>query len=161
MSASAVELYHHASTRAFLVADVLIYHDQSPTPPPFAAWTEYLASLSTRLAQISRCLIVPSRGGLSAHQREQVRRLIGPRPTAVLTDSVLNRGIITSLTWFGVSIQAFRPGEYQAALTWLQRESVLPEVLDVLGTSGEPRSARMKSPPAASPPLGPPRGAGR
>lgn len=118
-------------------------------------------SLSSKLAQISRCLIVPSRGGLSAHQREQVRRLIKARPTAVLTDSVLNRGIITSLTWFGVSIRAFRPGEYQAALTWLQRESVLPDVLEVLGASSEPRSARLKTPPAASPPLVPPRSAGR
>ena len=138
MSASALELYRHASTRAFLVADVLVYHDLSATPPALAAWTEYLASLSTKLGQISRCLIVPSRGGLSAHQREQVRRLIGPRPTAVLTDSVINRGIITSLTWFGVPIHAFRPGEYQAALTWLKRETVLAEVLAVVGARDEP-----------------------
>ena len=139
MSASAVELYNHASTRAILVADVLVYLDHSPTPPPVAAWSEYLASISGKLAQISRCLIVPSRGGLSAHQREQVRRLIGSRPTAVLTDSVINRGIITSLTWFGVSIHAFRPGEYQAALSWLKRENVLAEVLSVVGAGDEPR----------------------
>lgn len=143
MSASSIELYRHASTRAFLVADVLVYHDLSPTPPPLASWTEYLASLSTKLGQITRCLIVPSRGGLSAHQREQVRRLIGSRPTAVLTDSVINRGIITSLTWFGVSIHAFRPGEYQAALTWLKREDVLPDVLEVVGASADSRRARV------------------
>jgi hypothetical protein len=142
MSAPAVELYRHASMRAFLVADVLIYLDHSPTPPPVSAWSEYLASISGKLAQISRCLIVPSRGGLSAHQREQVRRLLGSRPTAVLTDSVINRGIITSLTWFGVSIHAFRPGEYQAALVWLKREGVLAEVLAAVGARGEqPREA--------------------
>lgn len=137
MSTSAIELYRHASTQAFLVGDVLVYHDLSAAPPPAAAWTEYLASISRKLTLITRCLIVPSRGGLSAHQREQVRRLLGSRPTAVLTDSVINRGIITSLTWFGVSIHAFRPGEYRAALSWLQRESLLAEVLEVVGTSAE------------------------
>jgi len=139
MSASALELYRHASTRAFLVADVLVYHDLSPTPPPLAAWTEYLATVSSKAAQISRCLIVPSRGGLSAHQREQVRRLIAARPTAVLTDSVINRGIITSLTWFGVPIHAFRPGEYQPALAWLKRENVLADVLELVGVRPESR----------------------
>jgi hypothetical protein len=141
MSASAIELYRHASTRAFLVGDVLIYHDLSPTPPPLAPWSEYLATVSSKASQISRCLIVPSRGGLSAHQREQVRRLLAARPTAVLTDSVINRGIITSLTWFGVPIHAFRPGEYQAALIWLERESVLPDVLELVNGRADARRA--------------------
>jgi hypothetical protein len=139
MSASAVELYRHASTRAFLVADLLVYHDLSPTPPPVAPWADYLARVTTLQAQISRCLIIPSRGGLTAHQREQVRRLLAARPTAVLTDSVINRGIITSLTWFGVPIHAFRPGEYREALSWLKREAVLAEVLDALGAGAESR----------------------
>ena len=87
------------------------------------------------MAAKARGLIIPSRGGLSAQQREQVRRLIGARPTAVLTDSALNRGIITSLTWFGVAIHAFRPDEYQAALIGLKREHVLAEALRWVGAS--------------------------
>jgi hypothetical protein len=142
MSTPALELYRYSATRAFLIADVLLYHDLSEQPPPLAPWAEYLDAVSTRQAQIERCLIVPSRGGLTAHQREQVRRLIAKRPTAVLTDSALNRGIITSLTWFGVPIHAFRPGEYRAALSWLGRETLLPEVQRLLGARAEaPRGA--------------------
>lgn len=144
----ALELYRHAATRAFLIGDLFVYHDTSPEPPPLARWSEYLDAIQTKLGQIGRCLIVPSRGGLSAQQREQVRRLIGRRPTAVLTDSALNRGIITSLTWFGVPIHAFQSGQYQAALTWLEREHVLTEVQHALGVRAEP-APRSSDPRAA------------
>jgi len=139
MSTPALELYRYSATRAFLVTDTLVYHDLSEQPPPLAPWAEYLDRIVTRLTQIERCLIVPSRGGLSAQQREQVRRLIGKRPTAVLTDSALNRGVITSLTWFGLPIHAFLPGEYRAALSWLEREHLLPEVERLLAAPAEQR----------------------
>ena len=39
---------------------------------------------------------------------------------AVLTDSVIARGGVTALSWFGVSIRAFEPAELDAALEYVQ-----------------------------------------
>lgn len=128
MNPPALELYRHGATRAFLIGDLLLYHDLGQTQPEPAPWSRYLAAVESKLTSIERCLIVPGSGGLSANQRGQTRRSIGGRPTAVLTDSALNRGIITSLTWFGAPIRAFRAGQYEAALRWLEREPLLAEV---------------------------------
>jgi hypothetical protein len=48
----------------------------------------------------------------------------------------VNRGVITSLSWFEVPLRAFPPGAYRPALTGLERESLLAEVLQGLALPG-------------------------
>jgi hypothetical protein len=73
--------------------------------------------------------IVPRAAGLTPRQREDIRGLFGSRPTAVVTGSMINRCIITSLSWFGLRIHAFTTGAYRDALRWLEWGPLLAEVL--------------------------------
>jgi hypothetical protein len=125
----AIEVYRDREAAAFLVDDLLIYRDVGDEPPSNECWTGYLRALRSVVPRISRCLVIPRAAGLSPRQREDVRQLIGRRPTAVLTGSVVNRLIITSMSWFRVPVHVFAPTAHRAALAWLEREHLLDDVL--------------------------------
>jgi hypothetical protein len=126
---SPVELYRNPTTTAFLVGDLLVYEDTASAAPSALDWTAYLRALRPHLSKIQRCLVTPSPGGLTPRQREEAREQLGARRMAVLTASLINRGVITSLSWFKVPLCAFPPGAYRPALIWLEREPLLAEVL--------------------------------
>jgi hypothetical protein len=132
MSSPSVELYRNTTATAFLVADVLVFEDMATAAPTALDWAAYLRALRPHLSKIQRCLIMPSPGGLTARQREEAREQLGGRRTAVLTASIVNRGIITSLSWFKVPLCAFPLGAYGPALLWLERAPLLADVLSGL-----------------------------
>jgi len=129
MTAEPTLIYRDSEIGCFLVEDVLVYRDSGIAPPDASSWKSYLRALRGFVPRIGRCLIVPRMSGLTPRQREDIRGLFGPRPTAVVTGSMINRCIITSLSWFGVRIHAFPTGAYRDALRWLGCEPLLPEVL--------------------------------
>ena len=140
----AIEVYRDREAAAFLVEDLLVYRDVGVEPPTNECWSSYLRALRSFMPRIERCLIIPRTAGLTPRQREEVRQLIGRRPLAVLTSSVVVRLILTSMSWFGVPVHVFAPAAYRAALTWLEREHLLDEVLQGL--------ERIAPSPLSSPP---------
>lgn len=129
LNSSAVELYRDAEISCFLVGDLLVYRDVGSKPPEVSGWAAYVAAFKAAAPRTQRCLVVPRAGGLTARQREDTRRLIGARPCAVLTASLPNRCIITSLAWFGLPVRAFAPDAHYAALVWLERERLHAAVM--------------------------------
>jgi len=139
-----IEVYRDRETAAFLVEDLLVYRDVGDQPPSNECWSGYLRALRSFVPRIDRCMIIPRTAGLTPRQREEVRQLVGRRPLAVLTGSVINRLILTSMSWFGVPVHVFAPAAHRAALTWLEREHLLDEVLQGL--------ERIAPSPLSSPP---------
>jgi hypothetical protein len=122
-------IYRDGEIACFLVEDLAVYRDVGGETPSDASWKQYLRAVTRFTARIERALIMPRPAGLTARQREDIRSLLGGLPTAVLTGSVVNRCIITSLSWFRVPIHAFTPGAHREALAWLGAEALLPAVL--------------------------------
>lgn len=122
-------IYRDSEIGCFLIEDLVVYRDAGIGPPEASSWKGYLREIRRSIPRVERCLIVPRAAGLTPRQREDIRGLFGTRPTAVVTGSMINRCIITSLSWFGVRIHAFRTGAYRDALCWLDCEPLLPEVL--------------------------------
>ena len=140
----AIEVYRDREAAAFLVEDLLVYRDVGDQPPTNECWGGYVRALRSFVPRIERCLIIPRTAGLTPRQREEVRQLVGRRPLAVLTSSVVVRLILTSMSWFGVPVHVFAPAAYRTALTWLEREHLLEEVLQGL--------ERIAPSPLSSPP---------
>lgn len=122
-------IYRDSEIACFLLQDLVVYRDVGAAPPEASGWTAYLREIRRFIPRIDRCLVVPRVAGLTPRQREDIRGLFGARPTAVVTGSMINRCIITSLSWFGVRIHAFPAGAYRDALRWLECEPLLPAVL--------------------------------
>lgn len=52
-------------------------------------------------------------------QRAQIEERAGKVQTAVLTDSLVARGAVTALRWFGIDVRAFAPGQQDQALAYI------------------------------------------
>lgn len=144
MSPEPTVIYRDREIACFVVVDLLVYRDVGVATPEAASWEAYVREIRRVVPRIGRCLVVPRGAGLTPRQREEIRGLIGKRPTAVVTGSLINRCIITSLSWFGVSIHAFATGAYRDALRWLDCEPLLPAVLRGL-EQFPPASARTQA----------------
>ena len=129
MPAEPTLIYRDHEIGCFLVQDLAVYRDVGTETPSDASWRRYLRAITRSMGSVERTLIMPRPAGLSARQREEVRGVIGSRPTAVVTASLANRCIITSLSWFRMPIHAFAPGSYREALAWLGCEPLLPAVM--------------------------------
>ena len=129
MDAEPSLIYRDNEIACFVVGDLAVYRDVGVATPSDSSWKQYVRALQRAIPRLERSMVVPRPAGLTARQREEIRRLIGSRPTAVVTGSLVNRCIITSLSWFKVPIHAFAPGAYRDALRWLGCERLLASVL--------------------------------
>jgi hypothetical protein len=96
----------------------------SEKPPVDAEWDEYLKFLVESKHPSARLLVLTQGGGPSAAQRGRLRTVLEhyPKkklPTAILTGSVVARGIVTAISWFDQSIEAFPPQQLGAAIKYL------------------------------------------
>lgn len=102
---------------------VLVHADVDPAD---AEWTRYVERLGD--ADCSGILVLSDGASPSAAQRRQlVDRLEanGRRintQTAVLTGSLISRGVVTALSWFAPQIRAFEPSRLDEALGYLEVE---------------------------------------
>jgi len=88
--------------------------------PTDAEWAEFVAASSASLTAIDSVLVFTAGGALNAAQRAEVQKLFGRVRISVLTDSIVARGVVTALGWFGVPIRAFPPGDLEAAMNHLR-----------------------------------------
>ena len=138
---------------------------QGKGQPSDAEIEQHIAE-ATAMGDFVRAVLViaegPDASGPDARQRSKMAQAGLLRvPTAVVTDSVFARGIMTAVSWLGAPIQGFAPEHLADAYEFLQlSESVrarIPERIEALRAElrGLPRPPHPSSaPPARS--SGPP-----
>jgi hypothetical protein len=93
------------------------------THPNDADWEIYLAALRRNITVIEAQLIVTDGGSPNSAQRRASLEIAVGRPvpsTAVLTSSVLARGVVAALSWFMKDrIRAFRRNEFDEACAFI------------------------------------------
>ena len=84
-------------------------------PPSDAEWERYCSLIPELLAHPNgACVVLTDGGAPTSAQRETMRRHLGrqSRWTAVVTDKLLVRGVVTAIRWFNPKICAFAPWEF-------------------------------------------------
>jgi hypothetical protein len=91
-----------------------------PNTPDDADWAQLVEAMKKDRHQ--RTLVVTAGGGPSAAQRKAILDASGGKglPAAILTDSVVVRGIATAISWFVPDVRAYPPGDLQSALDHLK-----------------------------------------
>jgi hypothetical protein len=108
------------ATIAWDYFDDLVFVAHRPgalVPRDFDAYLDDMLPRAERRGVVVR----GSDGAPNPKQRERIHRWFDQsnRCGAVLTDSLLTRGGVTALRWFGLPIRAFPIGDLQAALTFV------------------------------------------
>ena len=97
------------------------------THPSDADWEIYLAALRQNKDVIEAQLIVTDGGSPNSAQRRASLDLAAGRPmpsTAVVTSSVLARGVVAALSWFMKDrIRAFRRNEFDEACAFIGKSA--------------------------------------
>jgi hypothetical protein len=119
-------VYESDEIRCLLVSDVLIFVATHSGNPSDAAWEGYLQVARGLVAGLTGLLVVAGDTTITPKQRVSLRTVFGNTPVriAVLTNSLLARGVLTAISWFGIRIAGFAMGEYESALRWIGREEL-------------------------------------
>lgn len=101
---------------------VFVAHTPGPLSEPDLA--AYLADVMPR-QELKGVVVRASDGAPKPHQRAQIQQWFeqNQRRGAVLTDSILARGGVTAMRWFGLPVRAFALDELDAALGYVGIES--------------------------------------
>lgn len=93
-------------------------HDTSP--PTDEQWARWIA-LCTGQGEPLRVLVESHGGAPHAKQRKALNDALTGRAmrSAVLTDSIVARGVVTALAWLGIPLRAFPLGDYKSAGDYL------------------------------------------
>jgi hypothetical protein len=113
---------------------ILAHTKDAPSEPE---WNEYVASARQWRPEIRAFLVLSEGGGPNAAQRAALDEAVGlenhPGKTAVVTVSMMARGIVTAIGWFSKGIKAFSTNQISAALDYLEipkadQDGVLAEI---------------------------------
>lgn len=100
---------------------VLVHSTRAPSD---AEWGVYLQALDGWLSEIQGILVVSDGGGPTSAQRRSLKELSEKTSreaqVAMLSPSMLARGIVLAISLFYPHIRAFRPGDPDQALTFLR-----------------------------------------
>jgi hypothetical protein len=122
-----------------------------------AEWDAFLAAAGAA-PRLTACLISADRQGPNARQRAKLATLpqMYPLPKAVVTTSVVVRGIVTATSWLGTNIRAFAPHRIDDAFDYLKvvrgERAALLECVALMKT----RLAGGEDLTSLRPPAGPP-----
>ena len=100
---------------------VLVHSTHAPSD---SEWGAYLRALDGWLSEIQGILVVSDGGGPTSSQRRSLKELSEKTSrdaqVAMLSPSMLARGIVLAISLFYPHIRAFRPGDPDQALTFLR-----------------------------------------
>ena len=124
-------------------------HDSKP--PTEEEWERWLDLCRLREGRDMRCLVDTRGGGPDPRQRKQLAEVLQKLDgrSAIVTDSLLVRGIITALAWLGAPVRGFKPDDEAAAVDFLeltihelrQVHEHLPQMRGEVGVAGHSRAA--------------------
>ena len=97
----------------------------SARAPSDAEWGAYLRDTGEYLPELRGVLIVTDGGGPTSSQRRSLKKLFEEQPHfnaffAVISSSLLARGIVLAINLFNPYIRAFRPEDIDRALKFLR-----------------------------------------
>jgi hypothetical protein len=97
----------------------LLFVAQNPGLPTPEDWAHYFADISS--LEFDGVLVIGHDNKLSVSQRSDVDGLLKRRRAklALVTNSVISRGVLTALSWLGLHVKAFAPTEVWGALAFL------------------------------------------
>lgn len=110
-------------------AHVLLVHGaEAPTD---AEWAGFLRACEGWMSEVIGYLVVTDGGGLTGSQRRALREVVErhagtPFRTAVVSSSLLVRGIANAIHLFNPRIQAFGPHALAEALAYIRAPGVDP-----------------------------------
>jgi hypothetical protein len=98
---------------------VIVHNKETPTAKE---WDSYLDAVRDVDLDKVRTLVFTDGGGPDVKQREKINQFLQGQETrvGVISNSVINRGAITALSWFNKGIKSFRPDEWQGAFEYLE-----------------------------------------
>jgi hypothetical protein len=104
-----------------------VVRDVEPTD---AAWERYIELCRLRSGQDLRVLAESYKTGPNAKQRKALAVATADIDyhAAILTDSIVTRGIVTAFAWMGMKQRAFAPNHLAEAGNYLQLE---PDELEI------------------------------
>lgn len=93
-----------------------------PSDPSNLEWSMYLReTLAQTNVSLLRVVIVSHGGRPSGSQRKELTEVLPrPAPTAFLSNSLLSRSLINTMSWFNPQLHAFPLNEDAAAFRFLQ-----------------------------------------
>ena len=108
-------------TMAMVRCERLLLLVHAPSAPTEAEWQHWIALCCEHPGPI-RVLVETHGGGPDAKQRKALSAALQGRElrSAILTDSLVVRGIVTALAWLGITLRAFPLHEIQAAASFLE-----------------------------------------
>jgi hypothetical protein len=98
---------------------LLVVH--APMVPASADWSEFMAEVRTH-AGIRGVVIFANNSRLTPLQRAEIQSWYEEHKVrgALVTDSVMMRGIVTAMNWFGVDMRAFSPDNTDDAMDFVK-----------------------------------------
>jgi hypothetical protein len=98
---------------------VLAVHDAAP--PTDDEWLRWIALCLERKGAELRVMVESLGGGPSPKQRKELADLLSGEDlrSAILTDSIVTRGVVTAISWLNISLRAFELDQHQAAANYL------------------------------------------
>lgn len=92
-------------------------------PPDAQAWTAHCKALERELTRVRGMLVFTAGGGPSSKQRGELHNAMRDAPAArvaIMNDSAIVRGIVTSLNWFANNqMAAFPQDDLEGALRYV------------------------------------------
>jgi hypothetical protein len=124
---------------------VVVNADVSPSDEDYDAYVEFIAKEMPKT--VSRCLVVSAGGAPNARQRERSNQMLRERglsqaKVAVVTNSLMVRGVVTALSWFNPQMKAFSELDLQGALKYLDS---IPAQRGAIGVEVRMMQAQMTS----------------
>lgn len=100
---------------------LLAMGDEPTTDAEISRWID---ECRPRRGKQVRALVDAGKSNLSPSQRKAIADMAGDLRldyrAAVLTDSILTRGIVTALSWLGATQRAFAPADLAGAFLYLE-----------------------------------------
>jgi len=96
----------------------------APVEPAAADWNEFMDEVRTH-AGVRGVMIFANKSRLTPLQRAEIKGWYEEHKVrgALVTDSMMMRGIVTAMNWFGIEMRAFQPDGLDGAMEYIR---VLP-----------------------------------
>jgi hypothetical protein len=125
-----------AHTMAYRFVDDVLVMVHTVTAPSDEEWNDHVQRLARTRTSLRGVMVFTAGGGPTSKQRERLRSAVPSSipPTAIMTDSPLVRGIITSINWFvNNPLSAFHPDDLQGALRHIARSGPPIDAAKIVG----------------------------
>jgi hypothetical protein len=99
---------------------VAVHDEAPPTDEEWSRWVELAFDPPTRVLRV----LVETRGHGGPNPKQRKHFADGLKRVdlrcAILSDSMIVRGVVTAVAWLGVALRAFAPGQHVAAADYLE-----------------------------------------